>query len=271
MSLSGELVVYDSANRLLAFKSGCLASKTAVVLIGGLTDGLLSLPYVDSLNEACSEKQHMLIQPLLRSSYNGFGHCSLGIDAEDLTRLLNFLENNGTTNIHLLGHSTGCQDILWLLKTRDFDIIKSATLQGPVSDADYIQNASPELVAKYEAIKDSLEMDDDFVLPFKLFGAPISAYRFRSLAIYGGDDDMFSYKSKAKQSILPKELPVLVVMSGKDQYVPAHINTMELLNEFNAEHKLYLPDADHFIGDDISQRIFITTFIEFVTQAHNFN
>lgn len=267
MSLDGQLFIYDHVNRLVAFKSGDLNSLRALVLIGGLTDGLMSLPYTCALSEACKSKKVALIQPILRSSYTGFGHCRLSTDAEDLLKLLNYLESANMNQIHLLGHSTGCQDILWLLKSRNVNFVRSVILQGPVSDADYIQHCHADLIQEYNKISCNIE-DTEMILPFTLFGAPISAYRFESLAFYGGDDDMFSFKSPIKETILPTHIPVLVVMCGHDQFVPGQINVLDLLDEFDTQYKLYLPDADHFISDVHSQQLFITSILEFINKTN---
>lgn len=264
MSLFGNLFLYDQNRRLVAFKSGDMPSKTALVAIGGLTDGLLSLPYIVSLSEACSKANISLFQPLLRSSYNGFGHCSLDTDSEDLSAFLDHLEHAGYENVHLLGHSTGCQDILWLLRQRSWPFIKKVILQGPVSDADFIQSAHGDLILKYEEHCKLYKVDEDCNLPFTLFGAPISAYRFRSLAYHGGDDDMFSCEQSNVNDFLPKDIPLLVVMSGNDQYVPGHVDPEHLLYKFNSCQRLFLPNADHFINDSDSEQKFITTVIEFI-------
>ncbi|GMH32540.1 hypothetical protein BSKO_00374 [Bryopsis sp. KO-2023] len=63
-------------------------------------------------------------------------------------------------------------------------------------------------------------------------GAPICARRFLDLFKRGGDDDMFSsyFTEKEMQDVLQHMAPVpcLVLMSGKDKYVPQSIDTRVL-------------------------------------------
>jgi pimeloyl-ACP methyl ester carboxylesterase len=268
MTIKGELFVYDAKHRLVAFKSGSVDSRRSIILVGGLTDGLCSLPYVDELNSSCQKNGYTLIQLIMRSSYSGFGVGSLANDAEDLQSLIAKLIEQGISSIHLVGHSTGCQDIIWLLRTFDSPVIKTITLQGPVSDADYISSHHKHLVDCFHDLNCKTE---DEILPFTLFGAPVSSYRFKSLAIHGYDDDMFSYKSPLKEKILPANKPALVVMSGRDQFVPENTSKHALLDEFNCENKLMLEFADHFISDEQSQHKFTNYLFKFIGNYESAN
>ena len=55
------------------------------VYVGGLTDGLLACRYVDQLAAALDEAGWALVQPVLSSSYTGYGISSLARDAEELS------------------------------------------------------------------------------------------------------------------------------------------------------------------------------------------
>ena len=71
----GNLFIYDPKWKLIAFESGSLSSSRCLILLGGLTDGLLSLPYVERLSSKLEtlSKPFSLIQPLLRSSNLQYG------------------------------------------------------------------------------------------------------------------------------------------------------------------------------------------------------
>jgi hypothetical protein len=87
-------------------------SGLAVVFLGGLTDGLLALDYLPPLDALLASKGVALVQPLLSSSYKGFGTATLEQDALEIDDLLEWLAGNGgfaTTRIVLWGHSTGAQ------------------------------------------------------------------------------------------------------------------------------------------------------------------
>lgn len=69
----------------MAFLSG--RHPRHVVLVGGLTDGLLFAPYVRPLAARLEERRWSLVQTLLSSSHTGYGCASLDQDAEELHRL----------------------------------------------------------------------------------------------------------------------------------------------------------------------------------------
>jgi len=55
-----------------------------MVYLGGLTDGLLACPYVEALGEICHARGWALVQPVLSSSYAGYGTGSLDRDTEEV-------------------------------------------------------------------------------------------------------------------------------------------------------------------------------------------
>ena len=95
--------------KLQAFESPAShAFSRFVVYVGGLTDGLMACPYVDRLAEACEELSWGLVQPVIGSSYSGYGVGSLARDSADICDLLSFLKRSrGCTSVVLVGHSTG--------------------------------------------------------------------------------------------------------------------------------------------------------------------
>lgn len=69
----------------MAFLSG--RHPRHVVLVGGLTDGLLFAPFVRPLAARLEERRWSLVQTLLSSSHTGYGCASLDQDAQELHRL----------------------------------------------------------------------------------------------------------------------------------------------------------------------------------------
>lgn len=87
-------------------------SGIAVIFLAGLTDGLLALSYLSPLDKLLASKGIGLIQPLLSSSYRGYGTSTLTQDCLELDELLEWFSNPedvGTTKFVLWGHSTGAQ------------------------------------------------------------------------------------------------------------------------------------------------------------------
>ena len=86
--------------------------------MGGLTDGLLALPYVEALAAECDSHCWAPVQPILSPSCAGFGCSSLEKNAAELAEVLAYLQRSrGATAFDVIGHSTGCQDAAHLLAT----------------------------------------------------------------------------------------------------------------------------------------------------------
>ena len=120
--IEGHLYSYrQSPGSLQAFESPAQhTSSKFCVYLGGLTDGLLACAYVPGLAACCAAADWALVQPIISSSYAGYGTGSLDRDAEELGVLLRYLvRERGATSFALIGHSTGCQDIVQFMKVAD--------------------------------------------------------------------------------------------------------------------------------------------------------
>jgi Protein of unknown function (DUF1749) len=229
-TLSGELFQYSSGglgNSRVAFESlpppppsgGALVSNKKCILVGGLSDGLLALPYTQALERVCHANGWSLVQPLLSSSYTGFGHGSLDRDVHELQELLEYLlihrstgrqgpaaadaDDDGESEAEaaalsffcLIGHSTGCQDAVHFLKhaaDRYVQRLALVVLQAPVSDRESAMMDSDyhENLRIAQQLRDSGQAEE--MMPRKCFWAPITARRFLDLQERGGADDYFS-------------------------------------------------------------------------------
>lgn len=67
-TMHGQLIRYGKNSAQVGFICDPPASK-ALILLGGLTDGLLALPYVNALVEELAPKGWCVVQAQLRSSY----------------------------------------------------------------------------------------------------------------------------------------------------------------------------------------------------------
>lgn len=116
-----------------------------VVLLAGLTEGLLALPYaphlagrIAAINSVPRPRDlgHVsLVQVQLRSSYDGWGRASLDGDADELLLLMAWLRREQRSRgVVLIGHSTGCQ-IACRLCERHHDALVRAAAQAK-SDGD---------------------------------------------------------------------------------------------------------------------------------------
>ena len=89
-SLQGELFRFG-AGPLSALLHGPRDASRCVVFVPGLTDGLLGLGYVTELAHLAVECGLSFVQPVLSSSYQGFGTSSLSRDTQELDALLDRL------------------------------------------------------------------------------------------------------------------------------------------------------------------------------------
>lgn len=207
--------------------------KKHVILIGGLGDGLLPVPYTTVLSEALDAKGWSLVQVLLSSSYTGFGYSSLRQDVQEISNLLHYLtEVEGSEGIGLVGHSTGCQDSVFYVKEGQHkDALRFIVLQAPVSDREHLmmQANTADAITLARSMKEAGKGQE--MLPRKAMWSPITADRFLGLATKEGLDDMFSSDLSEKElqdRLGHVDVPTLLLFSGADEYVPKDLNMAEL-------------------------------------------
>jgi len=240
-TFSGELFRYPIPGgfSLAAFESAP-SRPNKVILIGGLSDGLIPVPYAGALDVVCRNAGWSLVQPVLSSSYQGFGSGSLARDSGEISSLIQYLsDERGLLKVAAVGHSTGCQNIVHFLRYGTAFSKKkmvACALQAPVSDRE-----GPNLKPPYEEnIRIARSLIDsgkgEEMMPRASFWAPITADRFFSLQGKGGVDDLFS--SDLSDTELKERLghveevlndndpraKMLVAYSKKDEYAPNHVD-----------------------------------------------
>ena len=256
----GALFQYTSTPcQLQAFESGAIGSKNVLIMVGGLTDGLLACPYVPRLSTACKNHSYALIQPVLRSSYCQFGMQTLANDVEDLNSLVNFLRSSRGDDLEItfVGHSTGCQIAVTFCKTSQLahNFVKNVVLQAPVSDREaLLLEKSKDFVEKLIVTANNLvEVGKGRQIVHSLYGiAPLTATRTLDLFSEGGQDDMFSSYLTDEQ--LKERLghmdsfQTMISISLEDQYVPAGVYPLlgqRLKDAMNADLLIEIANADH--------------------------
>ena len=220
-----------------------------------------------------------LIQVLLSSSYRSYGISSLKQDAEEISRLVQYLRNGPTPRerIILFGHSTGCQDTLRYLGDRPLGYsngVDGVILHACVSDRHYLMERWPQAATILQWSIDTLREGKDELYPRLLNGVPFTAYRLRSLLSVGGDDDYFS------MDLLPDHLqegikvlhgiPTLVLFSGADEFVADKAVYEILISAY--EHSCepdqlswnIIKNADHSVRQPEAQAELINTVMSFL-------
>lgn len=213
-------------------------------------DGLLTVPFTLPLVDALP-KSYSLVEIVLSSSYSGWGTKSINHDVQEIAQCVAYFRNlRPKGKIVLLGHSTGCQDVLhYLIAGGERPKIEGGILQSPVSDREALTSTlSP---AEYESsVKLAREYIDDKrggdVLPTRVTGAvfpsPVSANRWMSLASPGpdhaGEDDYFSSDlddERVKRTFGKAGASgtrISLLYGGNDQYVPDAVDKDRLLSKW---------------------------------------
>ncbi|KAL0921989.1 hypothetical protein M5K25_005945 [Dendrobium thyrsiflorum] len=263
--LPGVLFKYGPKSVQVAFRTGDFNQQ--VILLGGLTDGFLATEYVEPLAVALENENWSLVQPLLSSSYVGYGTSTLELDALELNQLIGYLINKeNSEGVVLLGHSTGCQDIVHYMRT-NFTFsraVRGVILQAPVSDREY-RAMLPETA---EMIDLALSMMNEGraleLMPRQANpDAPITAYRYHSLCAYMGDDDMFSSDLSEDQlrTILGhmSNTPCQVIFSMADEYVPDYVDKKTLVERLcramGGAEKVEIQHGNHSLSNRVQEAV----------------
>ncbi|CED84941.1 Predicted hydrolases or acyltransferases (alpha/beta hydrolase superfamily) [Phaffia rhodozyma] len=254
------------------FESASLGSANCLVFLPGLYDGLVTVPYVDALRRHLEQAGWSLAQPQLTAALKAWGRSSLEQDADEIEQAVDHLRAIGKTNIVLLGHSTGCQQIMeYLVQPKKSNgklrsTINRAIIQAPVSDREANTDSpsyDPKIQEKLQALYDNTPGDArrDTLCPpeiCKYFGLDVTVYRAWSTLCPGGDDDYFStdlpLTSSTTPSVLrpldqtfgklPKDVPLFVIFSGADEYTPNPEKTQPaLLDNWTRAAFTNSPDA----------------------------
>ncbi|OQE42619.1 hypothetical protein PENNAL_c0690G03065 [Penicillium nalgiovense] len=290
-------VLHEYAPKLVAFEftppTDGVNKINSLIFVGGLTDGLCTVPYVSKLANALENTEWSVFSVLLSSSYSGWGVGSLDRDVEEIGQCVRFIRDLKASRqpgamtkagkIVIMGHSTGKLD--------------GAILQAPVSDRESLlaiieSSSQPDELRKiYDQLVSSAQEQpytadkNDSILPMNLTAklsypadAPLSARRFLSLVSPHSPDnpsnnDLFSsdlsnkrlqetFRMIGTQDMVKSKL--LALYSGKDEYCPHWVDKEKLLQrwqqateaggvKWDAENSGVVPGASHNVRDEGQQ------------------
>ncbi|KAI5294156.1 hypothetical protein KEM52_004592 [Ascosphaera acerosa] len=150
-----------------------------LIFIGGLTDGLGSVTFLDTVVEALQGTDWSVFNLTLSSSYKGFGTSSLDQDVAEISQCVDYVRGYKQTAavrpeqqrrglVALMGHSTGSQDVLhYIYSTSGAEtgtdspaarpLIDGAILQSPVSDREavnYLASQDPRVQSALNELVD---------------------------------------------------------------------------------------------------------------------
>ena len=249
--MKGELIdLRDSVCLFVARSPG--SGDSVLLFVPGLGDGFFALPFFETL---CSELESIKISfshIIMRSSYNRYGQCLMEDDCKDIEKASAYLKDAGFCNIFLMGHSTGCQDILYYMKHTipDPSPIKGIILLGSVSDRE-----SP---IRPDNIIDYMTMDEPlFIVPG--FKTLFKKERLFSLFVKGGSEDMFSSDLDSFPYFENLRVKTLILLSRDDECIPKGVDKDLLLDRWKQSNPALITGdilpGKHFIDEE--------TFIRF--------
>ena len=196
--MAGVLFQFKSQGvNLQAFESGPALAARKLIVLGGLSDGMLPCPWVPQLAAALSQQGWSVVQANLRSSYQQWGFGSLDEDVEDVTSLIEHLvRHRSAESLAICGHSTGSQIIAHLMRTRPHPRVSHVILQGGVSDRETDdqdeQSTRGENLALAAKIAAESPAGGREMMPRNTTWAPVTAQRYLDLNAKAGADDHYS-------------------------------------------------------------------------------
>ncbi|KXT08407.1 hypothetical protein AC579_5996 [Pseudocercospora musae] len=115
-------ILHHFTETLVAFEftSNVVNKPHSLLFVGGLGDGLATTPYVRDLVHALEQSPWSVFTVNLTSSYQSWGLGHLDRDTDEIAQCLNYIKDYkndkfGPGKVALMGHSSGCQDILHYL------------------------------------------------------------------------------------------------------------------------------------------------------------
>lgn len=279
----GILHKYSEAK--VAFEFTPTKLPNAFIIIGGMTDGLLTVPYATGLPNVLEKFGYSVIQIQMSSSFKGYGMVSLKSDVEEIKQLIDYLksrEGGYKNKIVIMGHSTGSQDVIQYMLNYG-DNIDGGIMQAGVSDREAAQNEIlPDTLKRLNAYAENLVKSGkgDSILPSEyslcMGGVAFTAYRWCSLMIKGGDDDYFSSDlpfDTFHNSFGRLNKPFLVAYSEEDEFVPDNVDKVALIRMFqSASNPKYwsrysglIKNASHGVSESEAQQylfMMITGFMK---------
>jgi len=197
---------------------------------------------------------------IIGSAHEVFADC-----LDDIDGAVQYAINLGAKNIFLVGHSTGCQKSIYYLAKRIKTQVKGAVLLAPMSDfADTYAYTGRKMYNKAVLYSKKLVSrgKPHELLPLNVWPDLIDAQRFLSLYTPDSTEEIFSYASKKKPTLLiNNKKPVLVILAANDQFTDRPM--IDISNWFkealkNNKHQInMIKEAPHnFLGQaNVLQKI----------------
>ncbi len=276
----GELIIFEAKDGLKI--AGFLmrgTSKDIVLFVHGMgghfyKDGMLKGAYILQNSEmgffSISTRGAEIVKSfrtmdgeeryIYGTAFEKFEDC-----VKDIEAAIDLLESLGYTRIHLMGHSTGCQKILYYQHISKDDRIKSLIFLSPAEDYEIWKDELGEEFEKIVAIAKNMVADgkgDEIIIPlYRKTGAIWSAQRFLSFASKENPEAMaFDYDTLNMFSSI--RIPVCAIFGMADSYflkpIDYYVKQLRSAYKGNRLDICIIENADHsFHGaeDKVFQKI----------------
>jgi acetyl esterase/lipase len=224
-------------------------TKTWYIFIHGLGGSMLSMrnlaeELVDSISSILlfNNRGHDIISRIKKvdkrqasgysSFYGGAAHEIFTDCVDDIQGAVDYVKSQGANEIILVGHSTGSQKAIYYLsqKGKQKDV-SHVVLLSPLSDFAGILNRlglkEYEMILKIaKALVD--QGSPHVLLPSSIWSEPIDAQRFLSLYTPVSDEDIFSYPTPDKDTILSTiSTPLTIILGEKDEFADRPISEIK--------------------------------------------
>ncbi len=206
---------------------------------------------------------------------NGYSYYQAGAGSEvfeecvyDINAGVDFLVQQGFSEIILVGHSTGANKVCYFAATQKNPHVIGVVLSGPMSDR--LGHPEPESVRNthIQELKKKITEGKGDELQFGYHFFPITPKRYISIFEPGSNEDTFDYGDAQPKltSLSNIQLPLLVLLGGADEYADRPIEQIANVFEKHATSPYYrsiiIPEGLHkFHGKEMEVAMALVDFI----------
>jgi len=174
--------------------------------------------------------------------------------ADDIAGAVSFVLSQGTTEVVLVGHSTGCQKAIFYLSRIENPKVSKVILLAPISDLACVSTVAPSEIFKKAfstAKQQSREGKGGSLLSESVWPQIMSADRFLSLYTKESDEEIFCYgfPDKKPDVFRSVKIPILAVFAGADEHSPTPAEKIARWFSDNFSNKasksVIIPEAKH--------------------------
>ncbi|GAA5971041.1 hypothetical protein JCM11641_004123 [Rhodosporidiobolus odoratus] len=268
-------------------------SSSLVLIVGGLSDTLLSIPYLQRLAKGLGQHSWGLAQATLRSAGGAWGGSSVKQDAQELATIVRYFREQGRDRIVLMGFSTGTQDAISYIHLQrgdpaSFPPLAGIILQAPVSDREIVEVALPHILPQNNPQPADLDLSSYIPSAWSNewpINSGITWQRYLSLVSKPTLDDINLEESedffssdlsdaRLENVFAPLSCPLLALLSGNDSSYPDSVKAKlpELLERFKratpggkwSPLSGIVEGASHDVSQEGSAEVLVQKVVDFV-------